>query len=108
MKFMLLYRGPATPMDQMTPEQSEQGMQAWRAWMDKVGSALVDLGTPFASRSEVRGDGSTGPASDLNGYTVVEAADIDEARSLCDAHPFLSDRTATFAVEIYELAPIEM
>jgi hypothetical protein len=108
MKFMLLYRGPATPMDQIPPEQFEQIMQGWYDWRDKLGSGLVDFGTPFASGSEVRGDGSTGPAGDLHGYTVVEAADIDEARSLCDAHPFLSDRTAKFAVEIYELAPIEM
>jgi hypothetical protein len=30
-KFILLYRGPATPMDQITPEVSEQIGQAWQA-----------------------------------------------------------------------------
>jgi len=47
-------------------------------------------------------------ASDLNGYTIVDAAEIGGARSLCDGHPFVSDGTAKFAIEISELAPIEM
>lgn len=107
-KFILLYKGPATPMEEITPEQSEQIMQAWGAWMGKVGSAIADGGAPFTTRAAVAGDGSTKEAIDLNGYTIVEAADIAEATSLCDGHPFLSDGTPAFSIEIYELAPIEM
>lgn len=107
-KFILLYKGPATPMENITPEQSDQIMQAWGAWMGKVGSAMVDMGAPFAARAGVAGDGSTTGASDLNGYSIVEAADLDAAKALCDGHPFLSDGTARFTVEVYELAPIEM
>ncbi|HEU5044774.1 MAG TPA: hypothetical protein VFT75_11650 [Nocardioidaceae bacterium] len=107
-KFILLYRGPATPMDQITPEVSEQIGQAWQAWIGKVGSAMVEIGAPFAGGTAVRGDGSTGPASDLNGYTIVETTDIDGARALCDGHPFLSDGTDKFAVEVYPLVPIQM
>lgn len=107
-KFMLLYKGPATPMEDLTPEQSEQIGQAWGVWIGKVGSAMVDLGTPFGARTTVQGDGSAGTASDLNGYTIVEVPDLDAARALCDGHPFLSDGTANFGVEVYELTPIEM
>jgi hypothetical protein len=107
-KFILLYKGPATPTEEITPEVGEQIMAAWGAWMGKVGDALVDIGAPFGGRTAVAGDGSATSASDLNGYTVVEASDIDAAKALCDGHPFLSDGTAKFAVEIYELAPIEM
>jgi hypothetical protein len=107
-KFILLYKGPATPMEDMTPEQSEQGMQAWNAWMGKVGSAVVDLGNPFAAGTGVAGDGSTTTASDLHGYTIVEAADMEEAKGFCDGHPFLSDGTARFVIEVYELAPVPM
>lgn len=107
-KFILLYKGPATPMEDITPEQSDQMMQAWGAWMGKVGSAMVDMGAPFATRAGVAGDGSGTGASDLNGYSIVEAADLDAAKALCDGHPFLSDGTASFVVEVYELAPIEM
>jgi len=78
--------------------------QAWGAWMGKVGEALVDGGAPFVGSSNaLAGDGSTKSASDLNGYTIVEAPDIDAATALCGGNPFLDDGTANFAVEIYEL-----
>jgi len=102
-KFILLYKGPATPMEDITPEASEQLMQEWGTWMGKVGDALLDAGAPFVGSSAVAGDGSTTSASDLTGYTIVQAPDIETARTLCDGNPFLSDGTANFVVEIYEL-----
>jgi hypothetical protein len=103
-KFILLYKGPATPPADITPELGARLMQAWDAWMGKVGDALVDVGAPFAgSSTAVAGDGSTNSASDLNGYTIVEASDINAAKTLVDGNPFLDDGTANFAVEIYEL-----
>jgi len=105
-KFILVYKGPATPMENITPEAGAQLRQEWEAWMGKVGDALVDAGAPFAGRTGVAGDGSTTNASDLTGYTIVEAPTIEEAKVLCDGHPFLSDGTARFVVEIYELAPM--
>ena len=49
-KFIYLYRGPATPMEDFTPEQSAEQMKAWTDWMSGIGSALVDQGAPFAAR----------------------------------------------------------
>src|SRR5947208_15082893 len=43
-KFLFLYKGPATPMEDYTPEQSAEQMQAWGAWMGKVGPAMADPG----------------------------------------------------------------
>jgi hypothetical protein len=105
-KFILLYRGPATPQADITPAVGEQLQQAWNAWMGKVGDALLDGGAPFAGRAAVAGDGSTTSASDLNGYTIVQAPDIAAAKALCGGNPFLDDGTADFVVEIYELAPM--
>ena len=39
-KFIYLYRGPATPMSDLTPEQGAERMAAFGAWMDKVGAAI--------------------------------------------------------------------
>jgi hypothetical protein len=103
-KFILLYKGPATPQADITPEVGERLMQAWNAWMGKVGNALVDRGAPFVANSTaIAGDGSTSSASDLNGYTILEAPDLNSATSLVGGNPFLDDGTANFAVEIYEL-----
>lgn len=103
-KFILLYKGPATPRAEITPEVGAQITQAWEAWIGKVSASLVDVGVPFTgSSTAVVADGSTRSASDLTGYTIVEAADLEAAKALVGGNPFLDDRSARFAVEIYEL-----
>jgi hypothetical protein len=105
-KFLFLYRGPATPMEDFTPEQSAEQMQAWGAWMGKAGSALADAGSPFGARTAVSDNGSSPAPSDQNGYTIVEAESLDAARALTDGHPFLSEGKGRFTVEIFELVPM--
>src|ERR1017187_1214896 len=105
-KFLYLYRGPATSMEDFTPEQSAEQMKAWGDWMGRVGAALVDGGAPFGARSAVSDDGSHPAPSDQNGYTIVEADSIDAARRLVDGHPFLSEGKGRFSVEIFELVPM--
>ena len=105
-KFLFLYRGPATPMEDYTPEQSAEQMQAWGAWLGKVGSALADPGAPFGARTAVGDNGSSPAPSDQNGYTIVEAGSLDAARALTDGHPFLSEGRGRFTVEIFELVPM--
>ena len=39
-RFMFLYRGPATPMEDFTPEQEAESLAAWTDWMQRVGPAL--------------------------------------------------------------------
>jgi hypothetical protein len=105
-KYLLLYRGPATPMEDFTPEQSAEQMRAWGEWMGKVGSALVDGGAPFGERTAVSDDGTSPAPSDQNGYTIVEAGSLDGARALTDGHPFLSEGKGRFTVEIFERVPM--
>jgi len=107
-KFLYLYRGPATPMEEFTTEQSAEQMQAWGAWMGRVGAALVDGGAPFGARAAVADDGSSAEPTEQNGYTIVEAEDLEAARALLEGHPFLSEGKGRFAVEIFELVPLAM
>lgn len=105
-KYLFLYRGPATPMEDYTPEQSAEQMAAWGAWMSKVGPALVDPGAPLGARTTVSDNGSSPPASDQNGYSIIEAESLDAARAHTDGHPFLSEGKGRFTVEIFELIPM--
>jgi hypothetical protein len=102
-KFIYLYRGPAPDL---TPEQGAERMAAFGAWMEKLGAALVDVGSPFGRSASVRDDGSEGTAGDLIGYSIVEADDLDTAKALTDGLPFLSNRDGKSAVEIFELQPM--
>ena len=81
-KFMMIYKGKATDMADMTEEQAAGVMAKWATWMQKVGPALVDLGTPFGPGASVVDDGSAGTALSLNGYSIVEAASLDAAVAL--------------------------
>jgi hypothetical protein len=104
--FMFLYRGPATPMADFTPEQGAESLAAWTDWMQRVGPALVDPGKPFGASAAVVDDGSAGSASDQNGYSVVEADTIEGATALADKHPFLAEGKGRFQVEVFELLPM--
>jgi hypothetical protein len=105
-KFIYLYRGPATAMSDLTPEQSAERMAAFSAWMEKAGAALVDVGRPFGTSASVRDDGTEAAAGDLTGYTIVDADDLGAAMALTDGLPFLSGRDGSCAVEIFELLPM--
>jgi hypothetical protein len=105
-KYLYLYRGPATPMEDFTPEQGEEQMKAWTEWMGKAAGSIVDQGNPLAPRASVRDDGGSAEPSDQNGYTIVEADDLAAARALLEGHPFLSEGKGRFAVEIFEIIPM--
>jgi len=105
-KYLLLYRGPATPMEDFTPEQSAEQMKAWGDWMGRVGPAMVDGGAPFGQRTAVSDDGTSPAPGDLNGYTIVEADSVDGARALTDGHPFLSEGKGRFTIDVFELVPM--
>ena len=102
-KFIYLYRGPAP---HLTPEQGSERMAAFGAWTEKVGAALVDVGSPFGTSVSVRDDGTEGTAGELTGYTIVEAEDLATAKALTDGLPFLSNNDGKCAVEIFELLPM--
>ena len=101
--FMYLYRGPATPASDLTPEQGAARMSAFAAWMAKLGPALVDAGSPFGLSAAVRDDGARARSGDLIGYSIVEAEDLTSAMALTDGLPFLADGEGTRAVEVFEL-----
>ena len=105
-KYLYLYRGPATPMEDFTPEQSAEQMKAWGDWMGRVGSALVDGGAPLGARTAIGDDGSTSATTDLNGYSIVEADSLGSANDLLKGHPFLSEGKGRFAIEVFELVPM--
>jgi hypothetical protein len=107
-KFILLYRGDATPPENLTEEQGKEITAGWMAWADKHGPALADLGLPFGARASVGGDGVEQTPANMNGYTIVEADDLEAAKGFADGHPFLKGTGADFAVDIYELVPIPM
>jgi hypothetical protein len=101
-KYLLVYQGN---VDMSAPQSAptEESMQRWTSWGNKVGSQLTDFGSPTGPRARVGGSGDALP---ITGYSIVDADSLDDARTLCDNHPFLDDAPADFSVDVYELMPM--
>jgi hypothetical protein len=106
--FMMVYKGEATDMSDMSPEQAQEVMAKWGAWMERVGPALTDIGTPFGPAVSLVDDGTAGTAASLTGYSIVEADDLAGAQALADGHPYLSEGQGNYAIDIYELLPVPL
>lgn len=105
-KYIILYKGEATDVADMSEEQPAEVMTKWANWMEKVGPALSDVGTPFGQGYSVVDDGSIGSAISLTGYSIIEADDIEGAQALTDGHPYLSEGKGDYAIDIFELLPV--
>ncbi len=105
-QFMMVYKGEATDMSEMTPEEGAAVMAKWGIWMERVGAALVDVGTPFSAGESVVDDGTSGAASSLTGYSIVAASSMVEARRLTEGHPYLSESKGDFAIDLFEMMPV--
>jgi hypothetical protein len=94
-RFLLLYNGPPTSL-----QASHEG---WPEWFDKIGDALVDLGSPMANGFAVHGDGSVSEnTTRLNGFSMVQAEDRDRVLDLIADHPFVQ-LGSEYAIEVFEV-----
>ncbi|MGA7096955.1 MAG: hypothetical protein WB245_05250 [Acidimicrobiia bacterium] len=105
-RYMMVYKGEATDTSEMTDEDAAAVMTKWGTWMGRVGDSLADVGSPFGPGISVVDDGTTAPPISLSGYSIVEAEDLARAAELADGHPYLSDHTGDFAIDIFELMPV--
>jgi hypothetical protein len=106
-KFMLVYHA-ATPEAAHSHDEEEMKavMGAWMAWGEKVGSRMVDFGTPLAGGTRVAPDGSTASSvREVVGYTIIEAESFDDALGLAKEHPHLQ-MPGGCVIEVHEAQPV--
>lgn len=93
-EFLYMYRGGERPG---SPEQMEQQMQKWGAWMKQLsekghikdpGHPLERAGKVVQGKQRTVTDGPYAEAKDLvGGYTLVEAKDLAHAAELSSGCP---------------------
>ncbi len=89
-KYVFAYHGGSRPQ---SPADQEAVMAAWGTWFGTLGNAVVDGGNPIGASKTVKSDGSTsdgGGANALNGYSLINATDLNAAVSLAKGCPILS------------------
>lgn len=107
-KYIVIYYAPKSAVDQMsnaTPEEAKKSMEPWMAWMNKIGSAMVDMGTPLGNAQKVTKSGTTKSDSKIVGYTILQAENMDEGVKLIQGHPHLAFGEGC-EVEIHECMPL--
>lgn len=82
-KFVLLAHGEI--------EHTPQFQQAHQAWWGAMAGHVIDSGNPLVNGRDVRRDGNVSDvsagASPALGYTIIEAATIEDAVALLDGCP---------------------
>ena len=77
-EYLLIYQGQLDgPMPELSQEENDAMMQAWRDWMGRVGPALADGGAPTGDRVRIGGTGAPLP---ITGYKIVDADSIDATK----------------------------
>lgn len=97
-KYLILYRGGAQPQSE---DEGKAVMAAWTAWFDELGAAVVDGGNPAGAARTVAPGGAVldGDATDVTGYSILEAATLDDAAQMTLGCPH---RAAGGTITIHE------
>ena len=77
-------------------------MSAWTAWFQGISDHVVELGNPVFTRRQV---GEVPDGTVLSGYSLISAADLDEAVSLTKGCPVLTRGGGIEVGELTELPP---
>ena len=104
--YLVLYRSPTSPEEQMassTPEQAQAGMEAWSTWAANAGDAIVDLGAPVGAGGGV-GDGGSGGDGFLGGFSILQADSAGAMEKVLEGHPHLMVPGNT--IEYYEFLAV--
>jgi hypothetical protein len=87
-RFLVTYHGSNMPHD---AESMAKARDAFMHWAGKMGHALVDPGAPIARTLTVSSSGTNEGLADgpFNGWSVIEAGDLNAAAKLLADHPFI-------------------
>jgi hypothetical protein len=100
-KFAFIYSGGAMAQ---TPEEQQAAMQAWTDWFATLGDAVVEIGNPFGASTSVSGGGVTSPGGlGATGYSLINAASLDDAAGLAKGCPIIAGGGAVDVCEALEM-----
>lgn len=90
----------------VSPEEMKKGMEPWIAWQKKNGKAIVDMGSPLGKPVHFDKKGSSKSKSEVTGYAIVQAKDMDGVKAIIANHPHLMMPKAS--IEVLEIMPMMM
>jgi hypothetical protein len=96
--FIFTYQQPVG----YVPGSNSDALAAWQRYFEQIADHVVDPGQPVFARTTI---GEVGDRTQLGGYSVVAAADLDEAVVLATACPTVGYGGGVQVGELAELPP---
>jgi hypothetical protein len=106
-RFLVLYNSKMSAAEVManaTPEEAKAGMDAWMAWAQTAGDAVVDLGAPLGESLHLEPGTAGRGSNEASGYSIVEADSLDGAAKVLQDHPHLHVPGNT--IDVLEFLPM--
>ncbi len=85
--------------------KEQEGMAAWKAWVIKHQSVIVEMGGPLGKTKKVSAAGIADVSNHMGAFTVVRAESHEAAAKLFEKHPHFSIFPGE-AVEVMPVMPI--
>ena len=82
--------------------REQEGMAAWKAWVEKHQGAIVAMGGPLGKTKQIASGGISDIRNALSAFTVVRAESHEAAAAMFKEHPHF----AIFPGESVEVMPI--
>ena len=82
--------------------KEQQGIAAWKAWVEKHQASLVELGGPLGKTKKVDSAGIADIGNEMGAFTVVRAASHEAAAKMFENHPHFT----IFPGERIEIMPV--
>ena len=87
-QYIITYLGGDQPS---SPEEGMQHFAKYKEWLSSLGETAISPANPFKNTSTINPDGTvtTGSATSMSGYTIIEAGSMEAALASAKACPFL-------------------
>jgi len=82
--------------------REQQGIAAWKAWVEKHQASIVGMGGPLGKTKKVDAGGMADISNEMGAFTLVRAASHEAAARLFENHPHF----AIFPGERVEIMPV--
>jgi hypothetical protein len=98
----MVYLGGDQPS---TPEEGKQHFARYMDWISSLGDSAVSPANPLKDTRTVNSDGTvtTGGASTMSGYTIIETDSMESALSMAKVCPFLDISGSLEVSELVEM-----
>src|SRR6476620_8457635 len=82
--------------------REQQGIAAWKAWVDKHQAAIVAMGGPLGKTKKVDSSGIADISNEMGAFSVVRAGSLEAAAKMFENHPHFT----IFPGERVEVMPV--